>query len=79
MNWTGVVIIMSQTPHVNQGSCGIGAQVIIVAPAARPRKNAALRMARNTTPARAMETLFLILLSSSSGASNVRTHPVLQK
>ena len=79
MNCTGVTKIIIHTPQVNQGSASIGAHVNNVAPAARPRNTATRRIASTKTPVSAMVTRRFIRRSSSSGASNVRWHPLLQK
>jgi hypothetical protein len=64
---------------VNQGSAGIGAQEISVAPAASAMNAPARNIANASTPVRAMVTRVRIDLSSRSGFSNVRWQPTLQK
>ena len=61
-------MIKSQTPALNHGRNEKGTQVRTVAPAARPRNKAALKIAR-----------LFIDLSSASGDSNVLTQSSLQK
>ncbi len=66
-------------PQVNQGNCGIGAQLTMVAPVANARKAPARSMARARTPVSAIMTRVFIDLSSASGDSKVRWQPTLQK
>ena len=79
MNCTGVTRIIIHTPHVNHGSASIGAHVSSVAPAASPMNTATREIASTRTPAIAIVTRRFMLRSSSSGASNVRWQPLLQK
>jgi len=64
---------------VKNGSAGIGTQVTMVAPVARPIKAPARRRASASTPVSAMVTRVFMRLSSASGDSKVCLQVSLQK